>query len=233
MTTPATTAGDTVALYSGGMDSEALRHLCNPDRLLYIDLHTAYSATERARLPADVEIWDFPLLGRFEQADAMVPLRNAFLALLGCLAGTTVLLGATAGDRPADKSVPFAPLTSALATYCLATPHHPGDGVRTIQMPLKHLSKRQLVEQVVTAGVAADEYATTTYSCYTGDTAECGECKACARKWLAFAAAGYPDAPPVDARPYIATTMTTDPTLFLGRDGEAEDYHMAVAAGHL
>ena len=62
----------TVLLYSGGMDSAALRFLHMPDVLLYVDLGTEYSSWERSHLPAGTIILELKQEGKENDGNPQV-----------------------------------------------------------------------------------------------------------------------------------------------------------------
>ncbi len=208
----------TVALYSGGMDSEALRLLYRPDVLLYVEMGTKYERAELQHLPASVQ--RVPLaLDVWERPDAIIPLRNLFLVAVAAQYGDIIMLGATAGDRVLDKSDVFASLTTQLLAF-LWSPQHWTEGRDiAVTLPLRTMTKRQIVERVhAEQGMYGVRELADSFSCYTPRTvfgsaaaSACGACKPCARKWIAFAAAGFgslvPDASSY-VREHVAPTIT-------------------------
>lgn len=175
-----------VLLYSGGLDSAALRLLWRPDLCLYVDLHTWYAAAERTRLDPEVQVLDFPGLQRFERStDFLLPLRNLFLVALAAQFGNEIALGATAGDRILDQSEGFAQRASELLTY-LWSPQLWTEGreIRVV-LPARSYTKAALVREYIAAGGDPEELARKSYSCYSPQ-GPCGGCKPCYRKWVAF-----------------------------------------------
>lgn len=212
-----------VLLYSGGMDSVAMDLLWQPDVRVYVDMGTAYTPAERSRVPADVEVVHLPL-AQWERPDGIIPLRNLMLVCVAAQYGDIVGMAATAGDKVLDKSVQFAEMTSGLLSFLWSpqswTPGEP----RTVVLPLKGMTKREIVRKVAedygADGVAA---LAGSWSCYGAGPDECGVCKPCTRKWVAFAANGWghmvPDGRPAvvrDLLPLIAAGT-------LGRRRESED----------
>lgn len=115
-----------ILLYSGGTDSWLIDKLWKPDRKIYIDIHGRYSEQEVERLDKDVELMDFPLLGKFEEEEArFVPFRNlTFLILAGDAGlkdsdGCELCFGAVLGDGGSrDKTDEFVDMTERLLNYC-------------------------------------------------------------------------------------------------------------------
>lgn len=176
-----------VLLFSGGMDSAALRFLKKPDKLLYVDLGTEYSAWERSHLPADTIVLDLPALGQLETTGGILPGRNLILATIASNYGDVIYLGATKEDRVLDKTHEFCQRTTELLSY-LWSPQWwtPGRQV-SVETPLKNLTKVEILWRYLEAGGSIDKLAEESYSCYQPkDDKPCWTCKPCVRKWMAF-----------------------------------------------
>lgn len=187
-----------VLLYSGGMDSWLMSKLWKPDIKLYVDMKTRYSENELARIrkEPDVQVVEFPL-GQWEREDAIIPLRNLYLAMVACnVTGSEdveILIGATAGDRVLDKSPEFVDKATDLLAY-LYTPQHwipEGKKVR-VCIDYKQYTKTDLLKMFKEQGGDLKEAFTRSFSCYDPvDGHECWHCKPCFRKFTAFSEAGY------------------------------------------
>lgn len=187
-----------VLLYSGGMDSWLMSKLWKPDIKLYVDMKTRYSENELARIrkEPDVQVVEFPL-GQWEHEDAIIPLRNLYLAMVACnVTGSEdveILIGATAGDRVLDKSPAFVAKATDLLSY-LYTPQHwipEGKKVR-VCIDYKQYTKTDLLKMFKEQGGDLEEAFTRSFSCYNPvDGHECWHCKPCFRKFTAFSEAGY------------------------------------------
>ena len=209
-----------VLLYSGGMDSYALRRVWQPDTALYVNLHTEYSGREIARLDAGVTVVDLPTLRQFERADKIIPLRNLFLVSLAAQYGNRIALAATAGDRVRDKDPEFAHKTSLLLSYLWQPDHWTTGKQIAVELPFKQLTKSQIVARYIEAGGDPLELATCSFSCYRPVMGgECGQCKPCFRKWVAFKLNGVEIEP--SARPYIEREIL--PQIRAGTYGRAEE----------
>lgn len=182
-------------LYSGGLDSYCTAYLMNPDVLLAVDTGTAYGDTEllKMQVPAgmegrlrhvnlrDLAQWERP-------GDLILPGRNAHLVLAAAHYGDTIYLGATAGDRVTDKDDTFAALMNDLFAH-LYQPQWwlPGGHTIRVLLPVKHLTKRQIVETYLLAGGDREEVVTRTFSCYhPSDDEPCRTCKPCVRRYVAL-----------------------------------------------
>lgn len=197
-----------VLLFSGGMDSVALDLLWPEHVNVYVDLGTGYSEAEKKRLPPGTTVVPLPLV-QWEREDKIIPLRNLMLVCVAAQYGDTVAMAATRGDRVLDKSVEFAEKATDLLTFLWQKQHWTEGVVKRVELPLKGLTKAEIVAEVVaTRGQAgAIHVATHSFSCYSPvGTQECGACKPCFRKWVAFACNDLGHLV-VDAEPYVVDTI--------------------------
>jgi 7-cyano-7-deazaguanine synthase in queuosine biosynthesis len=134
-------------------------------------------------------------LGDMEKGDAYIPLRNLLFVCWAALYGyDRVILGATAGETVRDKSWRFMGITGKLLSFLL------GRKI-VIDAPYKRTTKTELVRQYLDR-FASDldiKYLWKTVSCYwandypqdndeenPGQLTGCGQCMACARRWVAM-----------------------------------------------
>lgn len=184
-------------LFSGGLDSTCAAIL-NPDHmLLRVGTGSKYDAVEsyHARrvaqaLGRDLATVDGVIdLGRYEQADALVPARNALIALVAAQHAKELTLVAVAGDgtHATDKDVRFADIMSELLAKLF------GEGC--VELPYRKFSKLELLQDAINADcdrlLRALPYV---WSCYGDGTVHCGHCKACIRLHGALAWAKVPTA---------------------------------------
>lgn len=187
-----------VLLYSGGMDSWLMSKLWKPDIKLYVDMKTRYSENELARIrkEPDVQVVEFPL-GQWEREDAIIPLRNLYLAMVACnVTGSEdveILIGATAGDRVLDKSPEFVNKATDLLSYLYTPQHWISEGKKVkVCIDYKQYTKTDLLKMFKKQGGDLEEAFTRSFSCYNPvDGHECWHCKPCFRKFTAFSEAGY------------------------------------------
>lgn len=222
-----------VLLYSGGMDSWLMSKLWKPDIKLYVDMKTRYSENELARIrkEPDVQVVEFPL-GQWEREDAIIPLRNLYLAMVACnVTGSEdveILIGATAGDRVLDKSPEFVNKATDLLSY-LYTPQHwipEGKKVR-VCIDYKQYTKTDLLKMFKEQGGDLEEAFTRSFSCYDPvDGHECWHCKPCFRKFTAFSEAGYEFSDDVARKvcSYIKTDILPDIEAGTYGRGEKEEH---------
>lgn len=186
----------TVLLYSGGLDSYCAAVILQPDILLAVDTGTAYGAVELERMqtpPGQEErlhVVSFDSLAQWERStDLILPARNAYLTLLAANYGDTIYLGATAGDRVTDKNQGFADRMNELFQHLYQPQWWLPEGRKVqVELPLKHLSKREIVAHALEAGATRQDLVNRTFSCYfpTTDGQPCAECKPCIRRFIAL-----------------------------------------------
>ena len=180
-----------VLLYSGGMDSWLIDKIWKPDIKLYIDIKGQYSKEEISRLPKDVIIETLPL-GKYEREDKIIPMRNLFFVTLASLYGEEICLGATAGDRVLDKSIPFGEKVSDLLSYLWQEQHWTKERKIKINLDFKNYSKVELLKLYKKQGGDLEKAFKETFSCYypRNNGQECWACKPCFRKAVAFTIVG-------------------------------------------
>lgn len=201
-----------VLLYSGGMDSWLMSKLWNPDIKLYVDMKTRYSENElqRVRKEPDVTVVEFPL-SQWERDDAIIPLRNLYLAMVACNVtygdDVEILIGATAGDRVLDKSQEYVDKATDILSYLYSSQHWIPKGKKVkVCIDYKKYTKTDLLNMFKAQGGDLEEAFTRSFSCYSPVNGhECWQCKPCFRKFTAFAQAGYefPDNIALTACKYI------------------------------
>lgn len=208
---------DVVALYSGGVDSYCMAYLCQPDVLLQVNMGGKYgdAEVERMRQPEGfagrVVRIDCKAIGQQEDSvTAIIPGRNAFLALFGSWYGSTLLLASIYEEAHvggADKDEGFAAALAQLFDHMLQPQRWLPQGRKVrLLLPVHGLTKAELVGRVLQQGHNPQRLAANTFTCYQPQDRgihwrlpdgtqpprwrECGECGACARKWAAFAVWG-------------------------------------------
>lgn len=196
-----------ILLFSGGSDSVLISHLYDPDYLVYINMHTKYSEEELVKIKNSpfgkdprLVIIDFPFLGEFErESDSIIPLRNLYLPMVICnyfsedmFDDLDICLGATAGDRVLDKSPKFAEDASNLLTYLYSPQHWIPEGRKIrINIDFKKYTKTEMLKLYKDKGGNIEELYHQSFSCYHPvDGKECGVCKPCFRKRIAYALNG-------------------------------------------
>lgn len=202
---------NSVALYSGGVDSYCMAYLHSPDVLLHVQMGGRYgpAETHNLRTPPGMEerlrTVQAPAIGNYELPDSkVIPGRNAMLALYGLQYGDNILMGSVAASTGNDKDQQFCDLFNQMADHMLAPQRWLPDGRKVrLRIPLAHITKARVVGAVLATGHDPNLLARNTFSCYTpdGDRA-CGKCPPCGRKWAAFTVWGVSVG--FDGRPALA-----------------------------
>lgn len=184
-----------ILLYSGGADSWLIDKLWKPDVKLYVNIHGEYNVAEMKRLPADVKVLDFPLLGQFEDPEThFVPLRNLYFLMLATHYGDHICFGATRGDRNRnDKTPEFINETEKLLRYTMGKQRGIFEDSRIIiERRYSEMYKHELIEEYLNNGGSIKELAEQTFSCYTPEKdEECMYCRSCFKKYAEMTHFGY------------------------------------------
>lgn len=222
-----------VLLYSGGLDSYALNYIRNPDKRVLFDIGTDESRQEQRlakEAPFEVEIVDGIHLDQFALDNDIIPHRNTIMALLASNYGDTVYLGATKGDTTKDKDFVWANQVEQLLNYFGKDTHKVNTDEDEypfeVRMPFKNLTKTEIVQVYLEAGGDPGDLSRYSRSCYEIEYGkECGECRSCIRKGIAFwlnDIFGYADMNFIEA-PFENITKEVHEKM-LSREGESEDY---------
>lgn len=184
-------------LFSGGLDSTCAAVLNPSHALLRVGTGSKYDGIESTHAGRVAEALERDLfkidgvldLGRYEQDDALVPARNALVALVAAQHANELSLVSVAGDgtHATDKDVRFADIMSELLAKLF------GEG--SLVLPYRKFSKLELLEDALVADrermLRALPYV---WSCYGNGYSHCGHCKACIRLHGALAWAKIPTA---------------------------------------
>jgi 7-cyano-7-deazaguanine synthase len=191
-----------ILLFSAGLDSFPAWHYLNRPPAIYFNLGHRYAAAERTAITAlaercgiEVEISNELRLGAWEADDAIIPLRNAHLAMHAAHrleAGGTVWCVGVRGDHTLDKSpAAFAGMSAFLSRLSGAPV--------TVASPFWQMTKTEIVAWYLAQGLPADNLRWT-FSCSRSDPApagepvHCGRCSSCLRRWISLINNGI-DAP--------------------------------------
>ncbi|MBV9022664.1 MAG: 7-cyano-7-deazaguanine synthase [Streptomycetaceae bacterium] len=177
-----------ILLFGGGLDSFPAWHYLGRPPALYFDLRHRYRAQElaaidaiRARCGMDVEISNELDLSRWEQPDAIIPMRNIHLAMLAANRAETIWCVGVKGDATADKSpAAFAEISTFISGFT-------GRNIR-LASPFWEMTKTEVVRWYLDKGLPAEDLLLT-FSCSRDDGIglHCGRCSSCLRRWISLA----------------------------------------------
>lgn len=200
-----------VLLYSGGLDSACAAWIWKPDVLVYVRTGAPYEDYELKGIRKltrwkSLVVVEGPHLRQWQGQGGIVPQRNAYLCLMAAHHGDEIALASVRGDRGNDKDAEFMHRMNALLQHMWAPQWWtPGESKRVV-MPVAHMAKGELVAAALREGMPLAD-ARAAPSCYAGT--DCGECKACVRKWIALRAAGIDWYPRVDGTATCPRKMLT------------------------
>ncbi len=172
-----------VLLYSGGLDSYIAWHYLKKPRTVFFALGHKYSAWELVSVHKTIPntMVDFSLdLGKTEQDDAFIPLRNLYLAMGGTKYGDTINLVVQRGERDLrDRSPVFfedvSQMLSSLSKKLIV-----------VKTPFADITKSEMVRWYIEEYKGDPQDLLKTRSCYSTLPGPCGRCAACFRRWVAF-----------------------------------------------
>jgi len=171
-----------ILLFSGGLDSFIGWEYLHRPKTLYINLGHRYAVHElekvRELIPSTI-IDDRLNLADYEQRDANIPLRNAFLVMIASFYDNDVILVVQKGEMEIpDRSKWFYNTLPEVLTRLQ-------DRVITISSPFFTMTKTDMVKWYIDAGFDTDKLIATR-SCFSPGDDPCGTCSACFRRWVAF-----------------------------------------------
>jgi len=171
-----------ILLFSGGLDSFIAYHYLNKPKTLYVNLQHRYAVHEIEKvkeLIPDTIIDDRLFLGDWEEKDANIPLRNAFLTMIASNHADDIVLVVQRGEMEIPDRSPF--FFNNFAEH-LSFLH----GKRiTLTSPFFTMTKTDMVKWYLDGGLDPN-ILLKTRSCYSPTDKPCGNCSACFRRWVAF-----------------------------------------------
>tara|TARA_Y100000310_G_scaffold267782_1_gene279987 strand:- start:17976 stop:18695 length:720 start_codon:yes stop_codon:yes gene_type:complete len=185
-----------VLLFSGGVDSLIAYYYLNKPKCLYVNVGSRYSKKELINClelvtKINEEGDDLKLeinleaisLGQWEEIDANLPLRNAFLIMTASYYGDKIWLILQKGETSIpDRTKEFCKDISNLLTLL-----H-GKKIE-VDSPFWNMTKNSMVKWFM-KNVGKEKLLHHTFSCFKDngkyDLQPCGECNACFRKAIAF-----------------------------------------------
>jgi hypothetical protein len=180
---------DKILLLSG-LDSYIAWHFEGQPQTLYCALGHRYQSKEEQWISELVPstIREHTLnLGLWEEPDAYIPMRNAFLVMVAAKYSDHIILTVQKGELSLpDRSPPFMHFASGLTSYL-------NDRNISITSPFLHMTKTEMVRWYLDQGLPVANLLKTV-SCYSGEDKPCGRCNACFRRWVAFTNNGIEEA---------------------------------------
>jgi len=174
----------TLLMYSGGMDSYIAWKFLREPETIYFDFGHRYSEWEKLAIEQTIPdtIIDSSInLSQWEEPDANIPLRNAFLIMMASNYDKDLVLVVQRGEMSIpDRSYPFFSKFGAWLTWMR------GEGKSyTISSPFFNLTKTEMVRWYVDEGHDVEQLLLTR-SCFSEVGLPCGQCGACFRRWVAL-----------------------------------------------
>ncbi len=230
--------GKSVLLFSGGMDSYSIAKLTSPDILLYCNIGLPEQMKEIQSInEMDLDgfnvVFDDRLYLRDQKlSNEIVPMRNLFFVMIGAYYGSHVMLGATAGDTTNDKDYEFADKTNEVLRHIFSNPNKNPSTIMgskgfTVSLPYKDKTKSQIVKEYIDAKFSIRELVNTR-SCYSSGEKECGVCRSCLRKFVAFASNGIDVSSHFETNPMTSIKSALDYAIAKNRGEEINEIKLAI-----
>lgn len=191
-----------ILLYSGGLDSYIAYHYLETPQTLYMAIGHKYENWEleavRSTLPQTIVNTDLEL-GKWEEDDANLPMRNALLCMMAAYYSDTIYLVVQKGEMTIpDRSHKFFYEFPNWLSFL---------NNRQIQVstPFTEMTKTEMVAWYLRQGLPPEDLYSTR-SCFSLEHSQpCGVCAACFRRWVAFTNNGISEAyvKPVSEGPMI------------------------------
>jgi len=186
-----------VLLFSGGMDSFCLLKKQPYDKILFFMTGTKDNICELRQVyqmqrdkiidPKKLVVVNLPLL-TWELPNKIIPHRNTIMCLVASNYGSDIYIGATKGDTTKDKDYVFKSQVESIMNYFGQDSQKvPSVGYPyRILMPLKNMTKTEILNEYIANGNSIPNLLKYSRSCYLNDDSECGTCRSCLRKAVAF-----------------------------------------------
>lgn len=171
-----------ILLFSGGLDSYIAYHFLKRPKTLYAVLGHRYTLHELEmvkKLVPDTIIEDRLNLADWEEKDANIPLRNAFLVMIASYYDEDVVLVVQRGEMDIpDRSIKFFNEFGEWLSFLWGR-------ITTLSTPFFSMTKTDMVKWYLDHDLPPD-LLISTRSCFSAGDKPCGNCKACFRRWVAF-----------------------------------------------
>jgi 7-cyano-7-deazaguanine synthase in queuosine biosynthesis len=200
------------ATFSGGIDSLAgviYAKELGLTNIYYVDMHHEYAKKEKCAVESICKKagWEYTILDNLDfsrwelkDIDATIPYRNAFiiLALANEMKGEGKIIGQfyQVGEHGHDRSKEFIDdMNNILGRY---------RNIK-VEVPFANYTKTQIVKYICDKGFK--DLLKDTVGCYSKEDGNCGNCKACIRRWIAL------ESNDIESRSWFATDPATSPLI--------------------
>jgi len=187
-----------ILLYSGGADSFIAWHYLNKPKTLYFKIGHRYERFELEAIQKTIPntiLEDCLKLGKWEEPDANIPMRNAFFFMLASYYDNQICLVVQQGEmKIPDRSPEFFESFGSKLSFL----HEKG---KRIFSPFYHMTKTEMVKWYLDQGLSKEDLLKTR-SCFSSFDKPCGKCNACFRRWVSFSLNGIEELMTNDIREY-------------------------------
>ena len=174
-----------ILLFSGGLDSYIAWEYLNRPKTIYFDLGHRYAADEVSvvrKLISDTIIDSRLNLADWEEPDANIPMRNAFLVMMASHYDQDIILVVQKGEMEIpDRTRDFLLHSGKEITRLRKNKGR----LYVVSSPFIYKTKTQMVRWYIRNQFEMEPLLQTR-SCYTPGDLPCGACSACFRRWVAF-----------------------------------------------
>jgi len=175
-----------ILLFTGGVDSFIAYFYLNRPPCLYVDLGHRYAEKEKKnvmriakKVGMDLRIESCLKLGKWEEEDANIPMRNMFLVMIGSYFADRIYLITQRGEMSIpDRSKEFYKKASEIISFLHGKK-------KEVYSPFFNMTKQDIVGWYKEQGLDLD-LLKETISCFSSAEGRCGRCPACFRQWVAF-----------------------------------------------
>jgi hypothetical protein len=178
-------------MFSSGLDSFILKKIMSFEEheCFFVNMGTKENDIEEQNIKQH-----FPNVRRihlsieqFELKNNIIPFRNVFLALAAANFANTIYFAFTAGDTTKDKDFVFKSQVEGILNYFSIDENKVSvPGPFSIEMPMKNMTKKDIVARYLKEGGDSIALHTKSFSCYEGTVMPCGKCRSCLRKFCAL-----------------------------------------------
>ena len=172
-----------ILLYSGGMDSYIAWYLLDMPPTLFVNLKVRYWEKELQAVIntiPDTMIIECPQIGKYEEDDANVPLRNLYLIMFAANEKADIIWLIVQKDEMSipDRSGNFLFNCNYFLSYLTKREIK-------IKTPFVDMDKTDMVRAYLSKGGDIEKLLKTV-GCFSPEKGHCGDCGACFRRYVAF-----------------------------------------------